>query len=93
MAADDSTSIQTPQSLRNRLKQGDDTEEPQEFSRIYGKLVRDFPVQAGLTAVIRASHSNLIVSTLPIAPTPTISSGSPHPQTRFCGATGAASRN
>lgn len=46
---DDPSSIQTRPSLLNRLKQGDDTESWQEFYRIYGKLVRDFSIEAGLT--------------------------------------------
>jgi RNA polymerase sigma-70 factor (ECF subfamily) len=50
MAADDPSSIQTRPSLLNRLKSGDDTESWQEFYRIYGKLVRDFAIQAGLTS-------------------------------------------
>lgn len=49
MVADDSTSIQTRPSLLTRLKQGDDTGGWQEFYQIYGKLVRDFAIQAGLT--------------------------------------------
>jgi len=42
------SSIQTRPSLLNRLKKGDDTASWQEFYRIYGKLVRDFAMQAGL---------------------------------------------
>ena len=42
------SSIQTRPSLLKRLKTGDDTESWQEFYRIYGKLVRDFAIQAGL---------------------------------------------
>src|SRR6266699_2917415 len=49
MAGDEHSSIQTRPSLLNRLKTGDDTESWQEFYRVYGKLVRDFAVQAGLT--------------------------------------------
>src|SRR6266705_450824 len=49
MASDEHSSIQTRPSLLNRLKTGDDTESWQEFYRIYGKLVRDFAIQAGLT--------------------------------------------
>src|SRR6266700_1200235 len=45
----DASSIQTRPSLLNRLKTGDDTESWQEFYRVYGKLVRDFAIQAGLT--------------------------------------------
>lgn len=48
MATDDASSIQTRPSLLNRLKAGDDTASWQEFYRIYGKLVRDFAIQAGL---------------------------------------------
>jgi len=50
MAVEDNSSIQTRPSLLKRLKSGDDTESWQEFYRIYGKLVRDFATQAGLTA-------------------------------------------
>jgi RNA polymerase sigma factor (sigma-70 family) len=49
MASDEHSSIQTRPSLLNRLKSGDDTESWQEFYRVYGKLVRDFAIQAGLT--------------------------------------------
>src|SRR5712671_2245899 len=49
MADDEHSSIQTRPSLLDRLKTGDDTESWQEFYRIYGKLVRDFALQAGLT--------------------------------------------
>jgi RNA polymerase sigma factor (sigma-70 family) len=49
MASDEPSSIQTRPSLLQRLKQGDDTEGWQDFYRIYGKLVRDFAIQAGLT--------------------------------------------
>ncbi|MGH7971268.1 MAG: RNA polymerase sigma factor, partial [Limisphaerales bacterium] len=49
MANDDASSIQTRPSLLNRLKTGDDTASWQEFYRIYGKLARDFAIQAGLT--------------------------------------------
>jgi len=49
MASDEPSSIQTRPSLLNRLKTGDDTESWQEFYRVYGKLVRDFAIQAGLT--------------------------------------------
>jgi len=49
MAGDEHSSIQTRPSLLNRLKTGDDTESWQEFYRVYGKLVRDFAIQAGLT--------------------------------------------
>ena len=45
----DASSIQTRPSLLNRLKTGDDAESWQEFYRVYGKLVRDFAIQAGLT--------------------------------------------
>jgi len=43
------SSIQTRPSLLNRLKSGDDDASWQEFYRVYGKLVRDFAIQAGLT--------------------------------------------
>jgi RNA polymerase sigma-70 factor (ECF subfamily) len=43
------SSIQTRPSLLNRLKEGDDAESWQEFYRIYGKLVRNFAIRAGLT--------------------------------------------
>lgn len=49
MASDERSSIQTRPSLLNRLKSGDDAESWQEFYRVYGKLVRDFALQAGLT--------------------------------------------
>ena len=49
MAPDEPSSIQTRPSLLNRLKSGDDAESWQDFYRIYGKLVRDFAIQAGLT--------------------------------------------
>lgn len=49
MAADEPSSIQTRPSLLNRLKTGDDAGW-QDFYRIYGKLVRDFAIQAGLTS-------------------------------------------
>jgi RNA polymerase sigma factor (sigma-70 family) len=49
MANDEPNSIRTRSSLLNRLKTSDDTESWQEFYQIYGKLVRDFAIQAGLT--------------------------------------------
>ena len=49
MAGDEHSSIQTRPSLLDRLKTGDDTESWQEFYRVYGKVVRDFAIQAGLT--------------------------------------------
>jgi RNA polymerase sigma-70 factor (ECF subfamily) len=49
MASDDPSSIQTSPSLLNRLKTGDDSESWREFYQVYGKLVRDFAIQAGLT--------------------------------------------
>jgi RNA polymerase sigma-70 factor (ECF subfamily) len=49
MANEDASSIQTRPSLLNRLKAGDDAESWQDFYRVYGRLVRDFAVQAGLT--------------------------------------------
>jgi len=50
MATDEPSSIQTRPSLLNRLKTGDDAGW-QDFYRIYGKLVRDFAIQAGLTGI------------------------------------------
>lgn len=49
MASDEPSSIQTRPSFLNRLKTGDDTGSWQEFYVIYGKLVRDFAIQTGLT--------------------------------------------
>jgi RNA polymerase sigma-70 factor (ECF subfamily) len=49
MPTDEPSSLHTRPSLLNRLKTGDDTESWQEFYRLYGKLVRDFAIQAGLT--------------------------------------------
>ena len=49
MALDKHSSTQTRPSLLHRLQTGDDVESWQEFYRVYGKLVRDFAVQAGLT--------------------------------------------
>jgi RNA polymerase sigma-70 factor (ECF subfamily) len=49
MASEEHSSIQTRPSLLNRLKTGDDNESWQEFYRVYGKLVRDFAIEAGLT--------------------------------------------
>src|SRR5437764_11026276 len=49
MVGNEHSSIQTRPSLLNRLKTGDDAESWQEFYRVYGKLVRDFAIQAGLT--------------------------------------------
>ena len=49
MASDEASSIQTRPSLLNRLKTGDDAESWQDFYRIYGKLLRDFAIGAGLT--------------------------------------------
>ncbi len=48
MTPSDSGSIRTRASLLQRLKKGEDIGW-QEFYRTYGKLVRDFAVQAGLT--------------------------------------------
>jgi len=48
MVSDEPSSIQTRPSLLNRLKSSEDTESWNEFYRIYGKLVRDFALQAGL---------------------------------------------
>ncbi len=49
MPTEEPSSLQTRPSLLNRLKTGDDTASWQEFYRLYGKLVRDFSIQAGLT--------------------------------------------
>jgi RNA polymerase sigma factor (sigma-70 family) len=48
MATDEPSSLKTRPSLLNRLKSGDG-ESWQDFYRIYGMLVRDFAIQAGLT--------------------------------------------
>jgi RNA polymerase sigma-70 factor (ECF subfamily) len=48
MASDCNSSIQTRPSLLKRLKTGDD-DSWEEFYRVYGKLVRDFAIRAGLT--------------------------------------------
>jgi len=48
MSADEPSSIQTRPSLLNRLKSADDNESWNEFYLIYGRLVRDFAIQAGL---------------------------------------------
>ncbi len=48
MTMDEPSSIQTRPSLLNRLKTGDNVQSWEEFYRVYGKLVRDFAVQAGL---------------------------------------------
>jgi RNA polymerase sigma factor (sigma-70 family) len=49
MSAEEPSSIQTSPSLLDRLKKGDDAASWQEFYRVYGKLARDFAIQAGLT--------------------------------------------
>lgn len=49
MANAEHSSIQTRPSLLNRLSVGDDAEGWQEFYRVYGKLVRDFAIKAGLS--------------------------------------------
>lgn len=49
MTGDEPSSIQTRPSLLHRLKEGDDVASWQEFYRVYGKLVRDFAIKAGLT--------------------------------------------
>jgi hypothetical protein len=49
MANAEHSSIQTRPSLLNRLSTGDDAEGWQEFYRVYGKLVRDFAIKAGLS--------------------------------------------
>src|SRR5215468_6002688 len=48
MAPDEPSSIQTRPSLLNRLKSGEDAESWSEFYRVYGKLIRDFALHAGL---------------------------------------------
>lgn len=48
MVPDEPSSIQTRPSLLNRLKTGDDPESWSEFYRVYGKLIRDFALHAGL---------------------------------------------
>src|SRR5262245_51551946 len=48
MATNEPSSIQTRPSYLSRLKT-DDPESWNEFYRTYGKLVRDFAIQAGLT--------------------------------------------
>jgi RNA polymerase sigma factor (sigma-70 family) len=48
MVPDEPSSLKTRPSLLNRLKSGDDAESWQDFYRIYGRLVRDFAIQAGL---------------------------------------------
>jgi len=50
MMSDKPSSIRTRPSLLGRLKAGDDAQSWEEFYRIYGKLVRDFALQAGLSA-------------------------------------------
>jgi RNA polymerase sigma factor (sigma-70 family) len=50
MMSDEPSSIRTRPSLLGRLKSGDDSQSWDEFYRIYGKLVRDFALQAGLSA-------------------------------------------
>lgn len=49
MAIDEPSSLRTRPSLLDRLKAGDDAQSWQDFYRIYGKLLRNFAVQAGLT--------------------------------------------
>ncbi|HEY5914560.1 MAG TPA: sigma-70 family RNA polymerase sigma factor [Verrucomicrobiae bacterium] len=49
MTPDEPASVHTRPSLLTRLKTGDDAESWQEFYRVYGKVVRDFAIQAGLT--------------------------------------------
>lgn len=49
MANAEQSSIQTRPSLLNRLSTGDDAEGWLEFYRVYGKLVRDFAIKAGLS--------------------------------------------
>ena len=45
------SSVPTRPSLIGRLKEGDDVQAWHEFYRVYGNLVRNFALQAGLTAV------------------------------------------
>lgn len=45
------SSVPTRPSLLGRLKEGDDVQAWHEFYRVYGSLVRNFALQAGLTAV------------------------------------------
>lgn len=49
MMSDEPSSIRTRPSLLGRLQAGDDAQSWEEFYRIYGKLVRDFALQAGLS--------------------------------------------
>jgi RNA polymerase sigma factor (sigma-70 family) len=49
MANAEHSSIQTRSSLLNRLSAGDNSDGWQEFYRVYGKLVRDFAIKAGLS--------------------------------------------
>jgi RNA polymerase sigma factor (sigma-70 family) len=49
MPPDEPSSIQKRPSFLNRLMSAKDDDSWQEFYRIYGKLVRDFGIQAGLT--------------------------------------------
>src|ERR1700743_165328 len=51
MMSDESSSIRTRPSLLGRLKDGNDSQSWDEFYRIYGKLVRDFALQAGLSTM------------------------------------------
>jgi RNA polymerase sigma-70 factor (ECF subfamily) len=48
MSAVDPSSIQTRPSLLQRLQAGNNTDAWQEFYRVYGKLVHDFAIRAGL---------------------------------------------
>ncbi len=48
MSRDETESVQTRPSLLHRLRSGDQ-ESWEEFYRLYGKVVRDFSIQAGLT--------------------------------------------
>lgn len=48
--SEEPSSIQTRPSLLGRLKAGDDSQSWEDFYRIYGKLVRDFALKAGLSA-------------------------------------------
>src|SRR5690349_20304151 len=48
-AADGRSSVHTQPALIKRLKSGDDPASWEDFYRIYGRLVRDFAVRAGLS--------------------------------------------
>jgi len=48
MLPDEASSVRTRPSLLNRLRSGEDAESWSEFYRVYGKLIRDFALCAGL---------------------------------------------